>query len=152
MRRKEGRKEQVRRERRRLEREVNHPSNSWSEYNYLHPYSLSSNPRSQLDSNRQLQMPPQYLGITPPISIAPPTQRDLEVTSTLIKELRDRGCYEGAEDGRTRYASFSLLIACFLSLPARREGFSPLFGGAGVSDFLLTVLPLTTTGRSYWDD
>ncbi|GAA5870059.1 hypothetical protein JCM16303_001884 [Sporobolomyces ruberrimus] len=43
-----------------------------------------------------------YLGVTPPISITPPTVRDLEITATLIQELKDRGIYEGAEEGRNR--------------------------------------------------
>lgn len=42
------------------------------------------------------------LGVTPPISNAPPTARDLEVTRTLIQELRSRGVYEGQEEGRNR--------------------------------------------------
>lgn len=47
-------------------------------------------------------MAPTYLGITPPISISPPSQRDLDVSQTLIKELKDRQVYEGLEEGRTR--------------------------------------------------
>ncbi|GAA5894366.1 hypothetical protein JCM5296_005149 [Sporobolomyces johnsonii] len=43
-----------------------------------------------------------YLGVTPPISVLPPTQRDLEVSKTLIQELKDRAVYEGAEEGRKR--------------------------------------------------
>ncbi|BGO96658.1 Poly(A) polymerase [Rhodotorula toruloides] len=44
----------------------------------------------------------QFLGVTPPISVAPPTARDLEVSKTLIQELKDRGIYESAEEGRNR--------------------------------------------------
>ncbi|GAA5908182.1 polynucleotide adenylyltransferase PAP1 [Sporobolomyces salmoneus] len=44
----------------------------------------------------------QYLGVTPPISTSAPTARDLEITATLIQELKDRGIYEGAEEGRNR--------------------------------------------------
>ncbi|GAA5826605.1 hypothetical protein JCM10212_003585, partial [Sporobolomyces blumeae] len=47
--------------------------------------------------------PPHYLGVTPPISTTPPTPRDQEISQTLIQELRDRGIYEGAEEGRNRY-------------------------------------------------
>jgi poly(A) polymerase len=43
-----------------------------------------------------------YLGVTPPISVAPPTPRDLEVTKTLLAELKQRGQYEGVEEGRHR--------------------------------------------------
>ncbi|GAA5922355.1 polynucleotide adenylyltransferase PAP1 [Sporobolomyces koalae] len=43
-----------------------------------------------------------WLGVTPPISVSPPTARDLEITATLIQELKDRGIYEGAEEGRNR--------------------------------------------------
>ncbi|GAA5991095.1 hypothetical protein JCM5350_006661 [Sporobolomyces pararoseus] len=44
----------------------------------------------------------QYLGVTPPISTSAPTPRDIEITNTLIQELKDRGIYEGAEEGRNR--------------------------------------------------
>ncbi|GAA5857214.1 hypothetical protein JCM8547_009376 [Rhodosporidiobolus lusitaniae] len=43
-----------------------------------------------------------YLGVTPPISINPPTARDQEVTKTLLAELRSRGIYESPEEGRNR--------------------------------------------------
>ncbi|GAA6011631.1 hypothetical protein JCM8202_004094 [Rhodotorula sphaerocarpa] len=43
-----------------------------------------------------------YLGVTPPISVAPPSARDLEVSKTLIQELQDRGVYERPEEGRNR--------------------------------------------------
>ncbi|SCV68510.1 BQ2448_631 [Microbotryum intermedium] len=47
-------------------------------------------------------MAERHLGVTPPISIAPPTARDIEVTKTLLQELKDRGQYEGPEEGRLR--------------------------------------------------
>lgn len=50
-----------------------------------------------------------YLGVTPPISVAPPTARDLEVSKTLIQELRDRGQYEGVEEGRNRSVRYSVV-------------------------------------------
>ncbi|GAA5832256.1 hypothetical protein JCM11251_004297 [Rhodosporidiobolus azoricus] len=43
-----------------------------------------------------------YLGVTPPISNAPPSARDLEISKTLIAELKSRGIYESAEEGRKR--------------------------------------------------
>ncbi|KAK4057582.1 polynucleotide adenylyltransferase [Microbotryomycetes sp. JL221] len=44
----------------------------------------------------------QYLGVTPPISQSPPTARDMEVTKTLLTELKQRGQYAGTEDGKQR--------------------------------------------------
>ncbi|KAM0755628.1 Poly(A) polymerase [Meredithblackwellia eburnea MCA 4105] len=41
-------------------------------------------------------------GVTPPISVAQPTQRDLDVSQTLLQELKQRGIYEGAEESRNR--------------------------------------------------
>lgn len=43
-----------------------------------------------------------YLGVTPPISEAPPTQRDLAVSETLIQELKSRNIYEAPAEGRNR--------------------------------------------------
>ena len=43
-----------------------------------------------------------YLGVTPPISVAPPTARDLEVSKTLIEELKGRNIYESPAEGRVR--------------------------------------------------
>ena len=42
------------------------------------------------------------LGVTPPISTAPPTPREVEISGTLLQELRDRGVFEGPEEARTR--------------------------------------------------
>ncbi|KDE09808.1 poly(A) polymerase [Microbotryum lychnidis-dioicae p1A1 Lamole] len=47
-------------------------------------------------------MAERYLGVTPPISIALPTARDIEVTKTLLQELKDRGQYEGPDEGHLR--------------------------------------------------
>ncbi|BGP12806.1 hypothetical protein JCM10213_008067 [Rhodosporidiobolus nylandii] len=47
-------------------------------------------------------MATQYLGVTPPISVQPPTARDLEVSKTLIQELKGRGIYESQDEGRNR--------------------------------------------------
>ena len=43
-----------------------------------------------------------HLGVTPPISVLPPTSRDLEVSRTLIAELEARCVYENVEEGRNR--------------------------------------------------
>jgi poly(A) polymerase len=60
---------------------------------------------------------PSYLGVTPPISSQPPTARDLEVSKTLIEELKTRGIYENPAEGRNRYVSSSLSF----SHPNERE-------------------------------
>jgi poly(A) polymerase len=43
-------------------------------------------------------------GVTPPISILPPTSRDLEVSRSLILELQKRNVYENVVEGRNRLA------------------------------------------------
>lgn len=48
------------------------------------------------------QAPAKMWGITPSISLAPPTAREAEVTRTLIDELHKQGCYESAEEGKLR--------------------------------------------------
>ena len=41
-------------------------------------------------------------GVTAPVSRAPPTPKELEVTRTLIQELKDRGVYPTVEEDRLR--------------------------------------------------
>ena len=43
-----------------------------------------------------------YLGVTPPISLMPPTERDLHASRLLLDELKARDQYEGPEDSRKR--------------------------------------------------
>lgn len=44
-----------------------------------------------------------YFGVTPPISTSRPTQREEEITVTLIEELRRQGVFESAEESHLRY-------------------------------------------------
>lgn len=69
--------------------------------------SLRTTPASTLRPVRLCELSPavmatKHLGVTAPISMTAPTPRDLEVTRTLIQELRDKGVYETVEEGRTR--------------------------------------------------
>ncbi|KAJ3740907.1 poly-A polymerase [Lentinula detonsa] len=43
-----------------------------------------------------------YLGVTPPISVVESTEREKEVTLTLMEELRRQGTFESDEEARTR--------------------------------------------------
>lgn len=43
-----------------------------------------------------------YLGVTPPISTAESSEREKEVTGTLMEELRRQGTFESVEEARTR--------------------------------------------------
>ncbi|KAL4076329.1 poly-A polymerase [Scleroderma citrinum] len=43
-----------------------------------------------------------YLGVTPPISTAESTDREKEVTATLMEELRRQGTFENVDEARTR--------------------------------------------------
>jgi len=44
-----------------------------------------------------------YLGVTPPISISESSEREKEVTTSLMDELRRQNTIEGEEETRTRY-------------------------------------------------
>lgn len=44
----------------------------------------------------------QHLGVTPPISVAPPTARDLVITKTLLEELKLKGIFETPDEARNR--------------------------------------------------
>jgi len=44
-----------------------------------------------------------YLGVTPPISISESSEREKEVTSSLMDELRRQNTIESEEETRTRY-------------------------------------------------
>lgn len=52
------------------------------------------------------------LGITPPISLSPPTPRDLQVSRTLVEELHLRQVYETPQDGRARLVGWPVLYSC----------------------------------------
>ncbi|KAI0751074.1 polymerase [Daedaleopsis nitida] len=43
-----------------------------------------------------------YLGVTPPISTAESNQREKEVTTTLMEELRRQGVFESEDESKTR--------------------------------------------------
>ena len=44
-------------------------------------------------------------GVTAPVSRAPPSPKELEVTRTLVQELKDRGVYPTVEEDRLRSGS-----------------------------------------------
>ena len=44
-----------------------------------------------------------YLGVTPPIATHESSQREKEVTVTLMEELRRQNTFESGEESRTRY-------------------------------------------------
>ena len=43
-----------------------------------------------------------YLGVTPPISTAESTDREKELTVSLMEELRRQGTFESEEESKTR--------------------------------------------------
>ncbi|ORY07740.1 polymerase [Basidiobolus meristosporus CBS 931.73] len=43
-----------------------------------------------------------HLGVTPPISLNPPTQREIEVTDSLVQTLKDFGLFESEEESKRR--------------------------------------------------
>lgn len=46
---------------------------------------------------------PAYLGVTPPISTDPPSERHKQMTESLMAELKAQNQFESAEDGRLRW-------------------------------------------------
>jgi len=44
-----------------------------------------------------------YLGVTPPISLSGPTERDIEMTRSLEEELRAHNVFESTEEAKLRY-------------------------------------------------
>lgn len=43
-----------------------------------------------------------YLGVTPPISLNGPTEKDIEMTKTLEEELRAHNVFESTEEAKLR--------------------------------------------------
>ncbi|KAI5481492.1 poly(A) polymerase Pla1 [Pseudohyphozyma bogoriensis] len=85
--------------------------------------------------------PSTYLGITPPVSISGPTPRDLEVSSTLVAELNERGVYESAEEGKSRELVLDRLTALvkkFVYRSSLNHGLSE----AQAREAYVTVLPV----------
>jgi poly(A) polymerase len=46
--------------------------------------------------------PPQTLGVTPPLSLALPTQKENEASNALIEELRRQNNFETVADSKKR--------------------------------------------------
>jgi len=49
-----------------------------------------------------------YLGVTPPISTSESSEREKEVTASLMDELRRQNTMESEEESRTRSVTLSL--------------------------------------------
>jgi len=60
-----------------------------------------------------------YLGVTPPISTSESSEREKEVTASLMDELRRQNTIESEEETRTRYLLLLPHILWFL----RHSGF-----------------------------
>lgn len=48
------------------------------------------------------QQPQRYLGVTPPIATNGPTQREVEVTESLLAELKKEHVFESDEEAKLR--------------------------------------------------
>ncbi|KAJ3137769.1 polynucleotide adenylyltransferase [Geranomyces variabilis] len=59
------------------------------------------------------QQQQQYWGVTPSISTAEPTQKELEVTDQLVQTLKDLGLFESEEESRKREVVLGKLNAIF---------------------------------------
>jgi poly(A) polymerase len=49
------------------------------------------------------QEPYQTLGVTPPISLAPPTDQELQSTEDLVKTLHEYDLFETEQEAQKRY-------------------------------------------------
>ncbi|KAK7470216.1 polynucleotide adenylyltransferase [Stygiomarasmius scandens] len=68
-----------------------------------------------------------YLGVTPPISTQESTEREKEVTLTLMEELRRQGTFESEEEARTRelvLGRVSALVKKFVKVVGIKRGLS----------------------------
>jgi len=69
-----------------------------------------SNDYEKSNENESTQEYKTY-GVTPPISVSPPTEKELKYTETLIETLKKFGLFESEEDARKRY--WNLLICLY---------------------------------------
>jgi poly(A) polymerase len=78
--------------------------------------------------------PLRYLGVTPPISTSESSEREKEVTATLMEELRRQNTMESGEEARKRCVH--LTTSTHLS-SSSSIFFSPLTFASGLSYFAL---------------
>lgn len=52
--------------------------------------------------SQQPQQQQRQWGVTPPISTAPPTKRELELTEDLLKTLHEYGLFESEQEAQKR--------------------------------------------------
>lgn len=50
-----------------------------------------------------MSTPTKYLGVTPPISLSGPTEKDVEITNALEAALRANNVFESSEEAKLRY-------------------------------------------------
>ncbi|KZV76021.1 poly-A polymerase [Peniophora sp. CONT] len=70
---------------------------------------------------------PRYLGVTPPISTNESTQREKEVTQTLMEELRRQKTFESEEEAKTReivLGRVAALVKTFVKKVSIMRGFT----------------------------
>ncbi|KAN0097052.1 Poly(A) polymerase central domain containing protein [Tylopilus felleus] len=87
-------------------------------------YKLSSSP---LISLNKMTTEKGYLGVTAPISTADSTEREKEVTATLMEELRNQHTFENVQEARTREAVLgrvAALVKIFVYQVSLKHGLS----------------------------
>ncbi|PWN41576.1 Poly(A) polymerase [Ceraceosorus guamensis] len=71
--------------------------------------------------------PTKQYGITPPVSSAGPTPKEVEMTRLLIEEMHKQGCYESKEEGKLRevvLGKISGMVKDFVYRASIARGFS----------------------------
>lgn len=64
---------------------------------------MSSQPTQQQQQQRQW-------GVTPPISLAMPTDKEKELTNDLLQTLHDHDLFESEADAKKRYRSWQIQL------------------------------------------
>ncbi|KAI8967549.1 Poly(A) polymerase central domain-containing protein [Mycotypha africana] len=74
----------------------------------------------------QHQQPVRQLGVTPPISSAPPTEQELKLTDDLLKTLKDFGLFESEQEAQKRVVvlgKLDKLVKEFVYKVSKLKGF-----------------------------
>lgn len=61
-------------------------------------------------SSQPTQQPQRQWGVTPPISLAMPTDKEKELTSDLLQTLHDHDLFESEADAKKRYRSLKIQL------------------------------------------
>ena len=67
------------------------------------PWQVAKDAIASHPSAAVMSTPTKYLGVTPPISLSGPTEKDVEITNALEAALRANNVFESSEEAKLRY-------------------------------------------------